>query len=408
MPRTTSPPWLHRLAVVTAAATLLLLGIGGLVTSHGVGLAVPDWPNSYGYNMFFFPVSQWVGGILYEHTHRLWASLVGLLTLVLALGLYGVRSRPWLRWGGAVVTLVGAALLASSRGKWDNGAFLCVTGAVAVAVSFFWPTSQPAERWLRQLSLAALVLVVLQGVLGGVRVVAVRNEIGILHGTAAQLFFALICVIALVTSPWWRGLGGERAAGVPRGWRLLFLSASALILLQLVLGATMRHQHAGLAIPDFPLAYGALWPATDAASLELVNQSRLDVRDFGPVTAFQVHLHMLHRLLAVAILLAVGFCAARCWRQHGLRSLCSKLSTLWLGLILAQAVLGALTVLQNKPADIATLHVMVGAACLAVGSLVTILVFRWSLAPATAGLLPARERVETAPVSGARGAMSAA
>ncbi|MBI3192247.1 MAG: COX15/CtaA family protein [Pedosphaera parvula] len=306
------------------------------------------------------------------------------------------------------MTLLGVAMLASGRVKWDNGAFLSATGAVAIAVSFFWPSAQPAEIWQRRLGLAALVLVIVQGVLGGVRVVAVKNEIGILHGMAAQLFFALICVIALVTSPWWRGLGSERAAGVPRAWRLLFLGTTALILLQLVLGATMRHQHAGLAIPDFPLAYGKLWPATDAASLELVNQSRLDVRDFGPVTAFQVHLHMLHRLLAVAILLAVSFCATRCWRGHGARSLCAKLSMLWLGLILAQAVLGALTVLQNKPADIATLHVMVGAACLAVGSLVTVLVFRWSLVPAKAGLLPARERAETASVPGARGAMSAA
>ena len=71
-PRTT--PGLHRFAVLTAVATLGLVGIGGLVTSHGAGMAVPDWPNTYGYNMFFFPISQWVGGIFYEHTHRLAAS----------------------------------------------------------------------------------------------------------------------------------------------------------------------------------------------------------------------------------------------------------------------------------------------------------------------------------------------
>lgn len=62
-PDTTSSPWLNRFAVFTALATLALLGMGGLVTSHGVGMAVPDWPNTYGYNMFLFPVSQWVGGI---------------------------------------------------------------------------------------------------------------------------------------------------------------------------------------------------------------------------------------------------------------------------------------------------------------------------------------------------------
>src|SRR5580765_5532656 len=71
-------PWLHRFAVMTALATFCLLGVGGLVTSHGVGMAVPDWPNTYGYNMFLFPISKWVGGVLYEHSHRLMAALVGL------------------------------------------------------------------------------------------------------------------------------------------------------------------------------------------------------------------------------------------------------------------------------------------------------------------------------------------
>ena len=80
---------LHRFAVLTAIATLGLVGVGGLVTSHGAGMAVPDWPNTNGYNMFFFPISQWVGGIFYEHTHRLAASGVGSLTIVLTLWLYG-------------------------------------------------------------------------------------------------------------------------------------------------------------------------------------------------------------------------------------------------------------------------------------------------------------------------------
>src|SRR5204863_9293527 len=98
--------WLNRFSVLTAMATFVLVGIGGLVTSHGVGMAVPDWPNTYGYNMFFFPISQWVGGVFYEHSHRLFASGVGLVTTILALWLYGKSARPLLRWGG----LVGAGL----------------------------------------------------------------------------------------------------------------------------------------------------------------------------------------------------------------------------------------------------------------------------------------------------------
>src|ERR1700758_1995058 len=86
-------PWLHRFSVFTAVAILALVGAGGLVTSHGAGMAVPDWPTTYGYNMFFFPVSQWVGGIFYEHTHRLMASLVGLLVVGLTRWLGGAPSR---------------------------------------------------------------------------------------------------------------------------------------------------------------------------------------------------------------------------------------------------------------------------------------------------------------------------
>jgi cytochrome c oxidase assembly protein subunit 15 len=89
--------WLNRFAWFTAAATLFLIWSGGLVTSKGVGLAVPDWPTTFGYNMFLFPVSQWVGGIFFEHTHRLIASTVGFLTIILALWIWRIENRKWLR-----------------------------------------------------------------------------------------------------------------------------------------------------------------------------------------------------------------------------------------------------------------------------------------------------------------------
>src|SRR5512147_1858483 len=99
-------PWLHRFAVLTAATTLALIWIGGLVTSHGAGMAVPDWPTTYGYNMFFFPISKWVGGIFYEHTHRLVASGVGFLTVILAVWLWVKESRPSLRWLGVLAVFL--------------------------------------------------------------------------------------------------------------------------------------------------------------------------------------------------------------------------------------------------------------------------------------------------------------
>src|SRR6266568_8740449 len=118
MTRTTDNPWLARFALLTALATLVLVCFGGLVTSHDAGMAVPDWPNTFGYNMFFFPVSQWVGGVFYEHTHRLLASGVGLLTTVLALWLHGKSARRFLRWTGVVLLVCGVItrLAMPSRG----------------------------------------------------------------------------------------------------------------------------------------------------------------------------------------------------------------------------------------------------------------------------------------------------
>src|ERR1043165_1879407 len=100
MSRSTKNPWLHRFAMLTALATVVLIGIGGLVTSHEAGMAVPDWPTSYGYNMFLFPISKWIGGIFYEHTHRLAASAVGVLTTILAVWLWIKEERRWVRWLG--------------------------------------------------------------------------------------------------------------------------------------------------------------------------------------------------------------------------------------------------------------------------------------------------------------------
>src|SRR3954454_2749944 len=91
-------PWLHRIALATAMATFPLIFMGGLVTSHGAGMSVPDWPNSYGYNMFTFPPSKWIGGIFYEHTHRLMGTIVGMLSIALTIAAWRSESRRWVRW----------------------------------------------------------------------------------------------------------------------------------------------------------------------------------------------------------------------------------------------------------------------------------------------------------------------
>jgi cytochrome c oxidase assembly protein subunit 15 len=323
MSRSTDNRWLHRFATLTAAATFVLIGIGGLVTSHEAGLAVPDWPTSYGYNMFLFPPSYWIGGIFYEHTHRLVASFVGLLTTILAAWLWLKESRRWMRWLGVI----------------------------------------------------AFFAVVLQGVLGGLRVTLFKDQIGIFHATLAQLFVVLVSAIALMTSRWWqiarennRGLAGSRKL------KYLLISATALVVLQLILGASMRHQHAGLAVPDFPLAYGKIWPPTDPAFLDIVNRGRIDFRDHNPITAWQIYLHMAHRIGAMVTLAAIGLLAWRACQELGRKAAFSRFSLFWFGLTCLQAVLGVVTVLSNKAADVATVHVVLGASSLVSGALLCVIV----------------------------------
>jgi len=331
MIREADHPWLSRYALVTAVAGLVLICFGGLVTSHGAGMAVPDWPNTFGYNMFFFPVSRWVGGIFYEHTHRLAASGVGLMTMILAVWLWLKEPRKWLRWLGVI----------------------------------------------------ALVTVILQGILGGLRVILFKDELGIFHATLAQLFFSLLCVIALATSRWWRFCESlqKRIIDV-RGLRWTVLLAALLILTQLIVGATMRHQHAGLSIPDFPTAYGRWWPQMDPSSVAEYNRNRVEVTPLNPITAFQIGLQMSHRIIALFILVAVVTVGALATRTLGVRHPLTRLATFWIGLILVQVLLGAATIWTGKSADIATTHVAIGALSLMTGVVAAMIAFR-VLAPRT-------------------------
>lgn len=302
--------WLNRFAWFLAALTLFLICSGGMVTSKGVGLAVPDWPSTFGYNMFLFPVSQWVGGIFFEHTHRLIASLVGFQTIVLAL----------------------------------------------------WIWKADRRRWLRLLGVIALAAVILQGVLGGLRVTMLKDEIGIFHACLAQAFLALLVFIALATSRFWHEAGHEplRASFV---WTVAL--TTLLIYAQLGLGATMRHQHRDLAILDFPAAYGKVIPDVSPATLSRINQWR-EARALSDVTAGQIWLQMAHRFMA--LLIGAGVIAA--WislRRNPSAPLLMAPTSGWLLLLAVQITLGAWTIWSNKAADIATAHVAVGATMLAFG-----------------------------------------
>ena len=194
--------WSHRLAMVTAGTTFFLILIGGIVTSTDSGLAVPDWPTTFGYNMFTYPLSQMAGGVLYEHSHRLIGSLVGALTVTLAAVLWALDRRSWVRW----------------------------------------------------LGVAALAAVIVQGILGGLRVVLVAEKFAIVHGAFAQAFFALAASLVLFTSPGWNRPIEAIATREMFRLRRLSLVTTVGLYLQVVLGALVTHlgrgadAHIGVAV----------------------------------------------------------------------------------------------------------------------------------------------------------------
>jgi cytochrome c oxidase assembly protein subunit 15 len=316
---------LHWYAVAAAAMVLLLICSGGLVTSHEAGMSVPDWPNSFGYNMFLFPLSRWVGGVFFEHTHRLIASGVGLVTVALCVALIVIEER----------------------------------------------------RWVKTLGVIAVAAVIVQGILGGLRVTENNAALGLFHGCLAQSFFALMATIALVTSRFWLRLAqpitnqqSPITSGLRshRRWALL---VTAMVFVQLVLGASMRHSHAGLSITDFPLSYGHLFPPLDSASLAQINQARGAAAQ--PYTsAALILLQYVHRIWALLIAVGLVFVAVRLIRDRALLAFFRRCASLWILLVIVQLCLGAWTVLSNKAADVATSHVACGALTLMLGVLLTV------------------------------------
>lgn len=176
---------------MTAASTLLLIFVGGLVTSTGAGLAVPDWPTTFGYNMFLFPWSQMVGGVFYEHSHRLIGSIVGLLTLTLACALWVKESTRLPRW----------------------------------------------------LGVAAVGAVIVQGVLGGLRVilVSVGSELALIHGLLAQAFFALLVSVVVCTSQEWKQTPRQVVVADAGLVKRLCALTTGCVYLQLFLGGMLTH-----------------------------------------------------------------------------------------------------------------------------------------------------------------------
>ncbi len=301
---------LHFLALFTAFCTFLLIIAGGLVTSTGSGLAVPDWPLSYGQLM-----PPMVGGIFYEHGHRMIATFVGLLTTILALWLWRKETR----------------------------------------------------RWMKVLGFIALAAVIVQGTLGGLTVLfLLPTAISVSHATLAQSFFSLLSGIALFTSRWWiEKQPPQETESMLLPMRGITLFATGAVFVQLILGALMRHTHSGLAVPDFPLAYGQLIPSLSPEALEQYNRQLIldDIRlaADGPITAGQITIHMLHRLWAVVVTSVLVVLSLKLFRVGRVEGRFKILSWSILVLLVVQVTLGILTVLSLKNVAITTAHVAVGA-----------------------------------------------
>jgi cytochrome c oxidase assembly protein subunit 15 len=312
---------LHRFAKFVAGCTVLLVLAGSLVTSTGSGLSVPDWPTTYGWNMFTFPPSKWVGGILYEHGHRLIASTVGFLTILLAV------------WLGV---------------------------------------SDP-RRWMKRLGAAALVAVIAQGVLGGLTVMFfLPPAISTAHAGLAEIFFCITVAIALFTSPRWIDGYADPVLDVvdDAGLRRLATATTALIYCQILVGATMRHTGAGLAIPDFPLMFGHLWPTHWDSKIAI---------------------HFLHRAGALSVLLAVAATSTTVWRRYhaaGLHRELTRPAALLVMLVVVQIALGAMTVLTRRDVWVNSVHVVCGALVLTTSLVLTLRTWRVKFAPHAVRLKP--------------------
>jgi heme a synthase len=199
--------WLHGYASFVACATFLLIIAGALVTGNDAGLSVPDWPTSFG----SFRMPRMVGGVKYEHGHRMIAGAVGILTLILALWIWKSESR----------------------------------------------------RWVRKLGVAAVLAIVAQALLGGITVLFyLPVTISVSHACLAQLFFCIAASLALFTGRDWRWDDTEFGDTSTPSLRRLSVTTTALVFVQLLLGAAFRHHGFGI-VPHILVAglvtIGVLW-----------------------------------------------------------------------------------------------------------------------------------------------------
>jgi cytochrome c oxidase assembly protein subunit 15 len=311
-------PALRLFTKFTCYATLLLIFAGGMVTSMNVGLAVPDWPGSYGHFMWALPFSMWKGGVLYEHSHRVIASGVGCLMVLLTVWILRVDPRPW----------------------------------------------------VRRLAGLALLTVIIQGLLGGMTVkFMLPTAISVAHGMLAQIFFLLTIALAYSQSVE-RAMRARQPVGSSPTVRAATILLLVLTFAQLAVGAVMRHSmkhHGGVAVPDFPTIAGRWIPSFNAEVVAQLNAQRLELawegEDLEPeIGRPDVVIHVVHRAGALVLLAATAVLSLIVMRQDSTPGLLRRTVYMLDGLLAIQIMLGVFTVLTQKGDLVASLHVVTGAA----------------------------------------------
>ena len=308
--------WVRRLSKLLVISTLLLIFAGALVKSHEVGLSVPDWPTSYGYQMFAFPFSDMIGGIFYEHGHRMIATIVGLMTLILALTIYYTDHRLWLK-----------------------------------KTAFF-----------------ALGLVIIQGLFGGLTVLLfLPTPVSVIHALLAQTFLMVTILISY-------GLSKERANRMlneSTDYKVLRFPTylvTSLVYIQLIIGALMRHTQSGLAIPDFPLSGGYIIPTFSQEMLNTIQSMQFE-SGLPFVTLSQIIIHYFHRIGALAVSISIGWLTWNIIQSRISNERIYRLAGFLITLLIIQITLGAFTIWSVKEPFITSIHVVNGTVILGVSTL---------------------------------------
>lgn len=299
MEKTNQKKWVARITALTVFFTVILLAAGALVTGTGSGLAVPDWPLAFG--QFFPPM---VGGVLYEHGHRLIAGFVALLTVIQLFVILRFEER----------------------------------------------------RWVKNLAFLAVALVLTQATLGGLTVLfLLPKAVSIAHACLAQTYFCNAVVLMTVTSSSWDTAYTCESDDSRFPLRWLGTLVICGFFIQLLFGATMRHFGAGLAIPDFPLSFGRWIPST---------------------WTFPIAIHFAHRMGAFVMVGLVAALVARVYRRYWNQFTLLLFSGALMGFVWMQVMLGAMVIWLRRPVSLTTIHLVLGAMCLASAVALTVQLFK--------------------------------